>query len=210
MIFCYFVILYFSSGSKAVSTLYHLMHELRVIFIVLLLGILFYIDNIYFYRYWGAASVIFPIVILLVISFDLIFMYFPRRLALVTMILIILLLCWNIFNVTFLKTNCKQYMLPWGIFGEHISYCTIRRLVYQSILSLMVSTAIAIFAGRTDDLFFCNSNIYRSTGTINQDTINEKYIESMKTERDAGGMIVWQSNPMIVSRSMNETEIISA
>ena len=101
-------------------------------------------------------------------------------------------------------------MLPWGIFGEHISYCTIRRLAYQSILSLMVSTAIAIFAGRTDDLFFCNSNIYRSTGTINEDTMNEKYVESMKMERDAGGMIVWQSNPMIVSRSMNEMGIISA
>ena len=74
----------------------------------------------------------------------------------------------------------------------------------------MVSATIAIFAGRTDNLFFCNANIYRSTGTINRRAINEKYIESMKMERDAGGMIVWQGNPMNVSRSMNEMEIISA
>ena len=44
---CYIVILYFSSGSKATSTLHRLMHERRVIFIVLLLGILYYVDNVY-------------------------------------------------------------------------------------------------------------------------------------------------------------------
>ena len=37
----FLVILYFSSSSKATNILYHLMHERRVIFIVLLLGILF-------------------------------------------------------------------------------------------------------------------------------------------------------------------------
>ena len=44
----------------------------------------------------------------------------------------------------------------------------------------MVSAAIAIFAGRTDNLFFCNVNIYRSTGTIDRSSVNEKYVESMK------------------------------
>ena len=104
--------------------------------------------------------------------------------GLVTIILVVLLLCWNIFYTTFLRKDCKEYMLPWGIFGEHISYCTIRRLAYQSILSLMVSTAIAIFAGRTDNLFFCNANIYRSTGTIDRRGVNEKYVESMKMEME--------------------------
>ena len=47
----------------------------------------------------------------------------------------------------------------------------------------MVSAAIAIFAGRTDNLFFCNVNIYRSTGTIDRSSVNEKYVESMKMER---------------------------
>ena len=181
-IFFYFVILYVSSGSTATSTLYRLIHERRVIFIVLLLGILFYVDNVY--RDSNVGAVIFPIFNLITISFDLIVMYFPRRLALVTMILIVLVLCWNIFEVTFRKTDCKQYMLPWGIFGEDISYCSIRRLIYQSILSLMVSAAIAIFTGRTDNLFFCNINIYRSTGTIDRSSVNEKYVESMKMERE--------------------------
>ena len=125
----------------------------------------------------------FPILIISFISFDLIVMYFPYRLALTTMIIIVLLLCWNIFNYTFRRRDCKQYMLSWGIYGEDISSCTIRRLIFQSILSLVVSAAVAIFAGRTDNLFFCNSNIYRSTGTIDRRTVNEKYIESMKMEK---------------------------
>ena len=50
----------------------------------------------------------------------------------------------------------------------------------------MVSAAIAIFAGRTDNLFFCNANIYRSTGTIDRRSVNKKYVESMKMERDRG------------------------
>ena len=107
-------------------------------------------------------------------------MYFPRRLALATMVLIVLVNLWNIFNYTFLITDCKERLLPWGIFGENISYCTIKRLIYQTIVSLLVSAAIAIFAGRTDNLFFCNINIYRSTGTIDRITVNEKYVASMK------------------------------
>ena len=99
------------------------------------------------------------------------------------MIFVVLVNLWNIFNFTFLKTNCKETLLPWGIFGENISYCTIKRLIYQTIVSLMVSAAIAIFAGRTDNLFFCNANVYRSTGTIDRRSVNEKYVESMKMER---------------------------
>ena len=118
-IFFYIVILYFSSSSTATRTLHRLMHERRVIFIVLLLGILYYVDNVY--KQGNVDGVIFPIVILLLISFDLIVMCFPRRLALVTMIIVVLLLCWNIVENTFLRTDCKQYMLPWGIFGESIS-----------------------------------------------------------------------------------------
>ena len=113
-----------------------------------------------------------------------IILYFPRRLALVMQGTMILVICYNIFNYTFLKTDCKQYMLPWGIFGEDIGYCTIKRLIHQSILSLMVSAAIAILAGRTDNLFFCNVNIYRSTGTIDRHSLNEKYVSSMRRERD--------------------------
>ena len=134
----------------------------------------------------------FPVFILSIMSFDLIGMYFPRRLALVIMIVVFLVLCWNTFNVTFLGTDCKHYMLPWGIFGEDISACTVRRLIYQSIFSLLVSAAVAIFAGRTDNLFFCNTNIYRSTGTIDRKSVNKKYTGSMEMER----------------RSMNEMEMI--
>ena len=113
-------------------------------------------------------------------------MYFPRRLALALMVVIVLVNLWNIFNHTFLITDCKEIFLPWGIYGENISYCTIKRLIFQTILSLMVSAAITIFAGRTDNLFFCNINIYRSTGTIDRNSVNERYVESMKMERERG------------------------
>merc|ERR1712023_29750 len=118
------------------------------------------------------------------ILFDMIVMYFPRRLSLALMVMIVLVNLWNIFKYTFLITDCKEILLPWGIFGENISYCTIKRLIYQTTLSLLISAAIAIFAGRTDNLFFCNINIYRSTGR------DEKYVSSMRRERarstDAG------------------------
>ena len=149
---------------------------------MILLGILFYVDNIVLG--WTAAGIGYTLLILCYISFDMIVMYFPRRLALALMVIMVVLNLWNIFNYTFLKTNCKQYMLPWGIFGENISYCTIKRLIYQTIVSLMVSAAIAIFAGRTDNLFFCNINIYRSTGTTNRHALNEEYVSSMRRERD--------------------------
>jgi hypothetical protein len=197
---CYSVIFYFSSSSESTKVFYNLIHERRVIFILLLLGILFYIDNIFLY--WSASGLFFPIEILCYISFDMIVMYFPRRLALVTMILIVLVLLWNIFNHTFLISDCQQYKLRWGIFGEEISYCTIKRLIYQTILSLMVSAAFAIFAGRTDNLFFCSANIYRSTGTINRSIINEKYIESMKMEKKRGnnGTILSEKKKKSISK----------
>ena len=147
----YIIIAWLSSSRKV---LYFLVQERRVIFIVILLGILFYVDNIVLG--WSAAGIAYPLLILCYISFDMIVMYFPRRLALVMMVIIVVLNLWNIFNYTFLITDCKQILLPWGIFGENISYCTIKRLIYQTILSLLVSAAIAIFAGRTDNLFFCN------------------------------------------------------
>ena len=89
-----------------------------------------------------------------------------------------------IFDYTFLRSDCKQYMLPWGIYGENISCCTINRLIYQTIVSLLVSPAVSIFAGRTGFFFFSNANVYRSTGTIERSSVNEKYVESMEMERD--------------------------
>ena len=47
-------------------------------------------------------------------------MYFPRRMAFVMVALLVLLNLWNTFRYTFLITNCKQILLPWGIFGENI------------------------------------------------------------------------------------------
>ena len=71
------------------------------------------------------------------------------------------------------------------MFGEKISYCTIKRLIYQTITSLIVSAAITLLTGGINDLFFCTINIYRSTGTVDRHTQNEKYVSSMKIEKDS-------------------------
>ena len=62
----------------------------------------------------------------------------------------------------------------------------------------MVSEAVAIFADHADNLFFCNANVYRSTGTIDRRSVNEEYVESMKQERDHG---------MVIDESNNELEL---
>ena len=48
----------------------------------------------------------------------------------------------------------------------------------------MVSAAIAIFAGRTENLFFCNVNIYRLNSTTDRHTQDAGYVSSMRRERD--------------------------
>ena len=47
----------------------------------------------------------------------------------------------------------------------------------------MVSAAITLLVNGTDNLFFCNVNIYRSTGTTNRHALNEEYVSSMRRER---------------------------
>ena len=113
----YFIIAWLSSTRKV---LYFLVQERRVIFIVILLGILFYVDNIF--GYFTAGGIAYPLSILGYISYDMIVMYFPRRLAFVTMILIVVVNLWNIFNHTFLITDCKEKMFALGhIWGKHQS-----------------------------------------------------------------------------------------
>ena len=120
------------------------------------------------------------------------------------MVILVSVNLWNIFNYTFLITDCKQYMLPWGMFGEKISYCTIKRLIYQTIVSLLVSASITLLAGRTDNLFFCNINIYRSTGTTNRHALNEEYVSSMRRERDRSIDAKNRSTGTIDRRKVNE------
>ena len=179
VICCYCMILYHStSNGRRIFRM--LMRERRVCFIILYLAILFYVDIIYLG--WNTVRMLYPVIAMAAVSFDFIVMYFPRRLALLLMSVCIIINLWNIFNFTFMKTDCKQKLLDWGIFGEKLSYCTIKRIVYQSILSLIVSAAFQIYSGRIDNLFFCNATVYRSTGTIYKDRVNGQYVSSIKKE----------------------------
>ena len=169
------LILYHSSGSKSRKIFCHLMHMSRVIHFNVACGLFTLITYTWF---CDSARCNFPLIIM--IFFHLV-MYFPRRLALVAMIIIVLL-CIKFLFILFGQQSVR-YIWKGGIYGEEISLCTVKRLVYQSILSLMVSAAIAIIAGRTDNLFFCNGNIYRSTGTINRNFPDAIYVERMTSEK---------------------------
>ena len=92
-----------------------MLQERRVIFILILLT-LFYVDNIYLLV--STARVAFPIVVCAYISLDFIGGYFPRKVSLAVMIIVVLLLIWNIFNFTFLMKDCQERKLKWGIFGN--------------------------------------------------------------------------------------------
>ena len=179
-------IIYSSSSTKSYKIFCMLVQERRVIFQYILLGILFYIDN--FYLGVSAARIVFPIFMTWYTSFDFIGGFFPRRLSIAAMAIISIILIFNIFNNTFLKTDCKDWKLKWGIYGEEISYCTIKRLIYQTILSLLTSGFLATLTGRTDNLFFCNANIYRSTGTINRKTINANYVTESVYRKEAANV----------------------
>ena len=63
-----------------------------------------------------------------------------------------------------------------------------------------------------DNLFFCNINIYRSTGTIDRSSVNEKYVSSMRRERarsiDAEKRILsWNDIVYILQSKCNKSKI---
>ena len=174
----YIVVLYHSSGPRSRKLLRHLMHERRVLFILLLLAFLFYVDT------YSMNSMLFSMGVLVVISFDFIATYLPRKMGLISVSMVVGVIVWNIINATFLGDFCMKKR-PWGLLGEKISDCTIRRLIYQTIMSLLVSAAVAIFAGSTDILFFCNANIYRATGTSIRLVMDNAYVASMRVEKQS-------------------------
>jgi hypothetical protein len=179
-IFVYFILV--KNSSKDIKkTVYKLLQQRNIVFVLIVLAVLFYIDNIYFHT--SISGLIFPILIWCYIMLDAIGGFFPGRLSKFLMVLMVLILSWNIFSNTFLKMDCEERTLQWGIFGERISYCTIKRLIYQTILSLLVSAMIATIMGRTKYTFFITANLYRSTGTIYYDVENEAYVENMNSEK---------------------------
>ena len=143
------ILWYSSTGSNAKKILCKLLQERRVLFMILLLGILFYIDNIF--GNLSAAGIIFPLAMLMYMSLDIINGFFPKRVAQITVIVMVLVLVYCIFNHTLLKQDCtnENMMLKWGIYGQKISYCTIKRLIYQTVLSLIISAAIGTISGNS-------------------------------------------------------------
>ena len=108
----------------------------------------------------------------------------PRKMMSTLLICMLLLLFWQILRHLLFVQDCKSHMFDWGILGEKISYCTIRRFTYQSIASLMIPAALqTILRRRNINMNFCNANLYRSSGTTHRSFVNPAYVSSMKLER---------------------------
>ena len=87
-----------------------------------------------------------------------------RSLAIMAFIMLVLL--WNIYSHSFNRTDCELKKLRRGIFGEEISNCTILRIIFQSILSLFFSAAVAIFRGSIKVYDVSEEAYTRSSGSI--------------------------------------------
>ena len=126
---------------------------------------------------------IWPLAILSFIMMDFISASFPRNGMLVLLILMLLFLIFQITRHMFIVKDCKAHMFAWGILGQKISYCAVRRLTYQSIFSLLIPAALQTILRRSDNMNFCNANVYRSSGTVNRHRVNHHYVDKMKAER---------------------------
>ena len=169
------------SSVELFGTYKKLIQERRIIFIVILLIILCYVDN---YKGPNAPGIMFPVIVCAYISFDAIGEgTFPKRVSRFVMTILILILLWNIFRFTFFSPYCDEIMFPWGLGGEKISYCTIKRIIHTSLLSLLAKAFTSNVMGHTNKMFFCNANMYRSTGTNSISRRNEKFMKKMFKEK---------------------------
>ena len=74
-----------------------------------------------------------PIVIVLFISFDFVSdSAFPKITPTVLVVFIFATLIWNIARSMFFNPYCGSLKFRWGLYGESISYCTIKRITHFS------------------------------------------------------------------------------
>ena len=132
----------------------------------------------------GGYLHLFPVGIMMCIMSDFLCVLVPRKMMSTLLICMLLLLFWQILRHLLFVQDCKSHMFAWGILGEKISYCTIRRFTYQSIASLMIPAALqTILRRRNFNMNFCNANLYRSSGTTQRSLVNPAYVGSMRLER---------------------------
>ena len=163
------------------NILFKLIQERRVIFIIIIL--LFDTSLAFFIPSETWINVIgFPIVVFEYIVSDLFGDgYIPMNFFRVMMTMLMILLLFNTVWYTFFETKCVNF--PWGLYGEDISFCSMKRIINQSIASLFLSSILSIIIGKTENLFFVNIHLYRSTGTTEKGVQDDYYVTNMVKEK---------------------------
>ena len=157
-----------------------LLQERRVFFIIILLMFDSVLQILFPSEYW-INIVGFPIVVLEYIASDLFGDgYIPMNFFRVMMTMLMLVLLFNTVWNTFFSREC--FYVPWGLYGEDISFCSIKRIINQSIGSLFLSSILSIIIGKTENLFFVNNHLFRSTGTTERHVQDDRYVANMVQE----------------------------
>ena len=158
--------------------------ERRIIYILLLLIVLCYVDNSLGPNMPG---IIFPIVMVMFMSLDLVCeSAIPKRTSFVILLVIVMTLMYNIANSMFFNPYCESLKFGWGLHGEKISYCTVKRIIHTSLVSLLARPVVGCLFN-TKKMFFISANLYRSTGTNSRRIAQESYINNLVSEKERSG-----------------------
>ena len=168
------LIMYLALDPEYRTTLCHLSRERRVIFIVVLLGVLNCVDV------WEigfrVAQLTFNLAVFVILTLDILQYQVSRKVSIAIVPILAVVLLWNINVEAFQRSDCENNRLPWGIMGRSVSSCTIRRMIYQSILTLLISAFVTVLRNRKGSFLFYNANIYRTTGRGTRNSVDHSFV----------------------------------
>ena len=161
---------------------FKLVKERRIIYIIFMLVVLCYVDNSLGPNMPGIS---FPIIIMLFISMDFISdsAFVSKTTPTVILAVVASTLVWNIARSMFFNPYCGSLKFRWGLYGESISYCTIKRITHSSLTSLLVKPILGCLYD-TKKMFFISANVFRSTGTNSRKILKESYVNNLAVEME--------------------------
>jgi hypothetical protein len=175
-------IMYLALHPEFRTTLCQLSRERRVIFIVILLGVLNCVDA------WDTgfrvAQLTFNIGVCATIALDLLQYRVSRKVSIAIVPPLVAVLPFNIFMNTFQRSDCENNRIPLGFTGRSVSSCTVKRMIYQSILTLLISAFVTVLRNRKGSFLFNNVNIYRTTGRGTRNSVDSDFILRISRQID--------------------------
>ena len=121
------------------------------------------------------AELTFNLAVFVILTLDILQYQVSRKVSIAIVPILAVVLLWNINMEVFQRSDCENNRLPWGIMGRSVSSCTIRRMIYQSILTLLISAFVTVLRNRKGSFLFNNVNIYRTTGRGTRNSVDSDF-----------------------------------